>query len=89
MEFFAIGEKRRVLTILDYLISKGVQISAKIQGSDEQFSTKVVKLKRDDGPSSLIIEKLYPESGNSLIQSCPDVQFSFEMSGSRCVIATK
>ena len=89
MEFFAIGEKRRVLTVLDYLISKGVQISAKIQGSDEEFSTKVVKLKRDDGPSSLIIEKLYPESGNSLIQSRPDVQFSFEMSGSRCVIATK
>jgi len=89
MEFFTIREKRRIITVLDHLISKSVEISAGIQGSDEHFSTKVLKLKRDDGRSSLIIEKLYPEPGNSLIQSSPDVQFSFEMSGSRCAFATR
>jgi len=89
MEFFAAREKKKILTILNYLISKGVEISVEIQGSDEQFSTKVVKLKKDDGRSTLIIEKLYPEPGNSLIQSSPDVLFSFELTGRECAFATK
>ena len=89
MEFFTVREKKRIITVLDHLISKSVEISAGIQGNDEHFSTKVLKLKRDDGRSSLIIEKLYPEPGNSLIQSSPDVQFSFEMSDSRCAFATR
>jgi len=89
MEFFAVREKKKTLTVLNYLISKSVEISVEIQGSDEQFSTKVVKLNREVGRSTLIIEKLYPEPGNSLIQSSPDVQFSFEMSGSWCIFATK
>jgi len=89
MELITIGEKRKILTILDYLISKSVAISVEIQGSDEQFSTKVVRLNTEAGRSLFIIEKLYPESGNSLIQSSPDVQFSFEMSGGWCIFATK
>jgi len=89
MEFFAVREKKKILTIVNYLISKGVQISVEIQGSDEQFSTKVVKLNREAGRSTLIIEKLYPELGNSLIQSSPDVLFSFELSGRECAFATK
>ncbi len=89
MEFFTVREKRKILTILDHLISKSVQISVKIQGSDEQFSTRVVRLKTEAGRSTLIVEKLYPEPGNSLIQSSPDVLFSFELNGRECAFATK
>ena len=89
MEFFAAREKKKILTIVNYLISKGVQISVEIQGGDEQFSTRVVKLNREPGRSTLIIEKLQPELGNSLIQSSPDVLFSFELSGRKCAFATK
>jgi hypothetical protein len=89
MAFFTIAEREKILTVIDYLISKGVALSVDIQGSDEQFSTKVVRLKGGGKRSRLIIEKLYPESGNSLIQSSPDVVLSFEMGGSRCVFVTK
>jgi len=89
MELFTIKGEGKIVTVLDYLISKGVEISVGIQGSDEHFSTRVVKLRRDAQHTSLIIEKLYPESGNSLIQASPDVEFSFEMSGRWCIFATK
>jgi hypothetical protein len=89
MGFFTEREKGKILTVVEHLISKSVETSVGIQGSDEHFSTKVRKVKTDDGYSSLIIDKLYPETGNSLIQSSPDLQFSFEMSGSRCAFATR
>jgi len=89
MGFFTVKEKQEILTIIDHVISKGVAISVNIQGCDGQFSTRVVKLKRDGGLSSLIIEKLYPEPGNFFIQSYPDVTFSFDMSERKFVFATQ
>lgn len=89
MGLFTITERDKILTIVEHLISEGIEISVDIQGCDEQFSTRVVMLKMDGGGSRLIIEDLYPESGNSLIESYPDVIFAFEMDGSRCVFATK
>ncbi len=89
MGFFTITGREKVLTVVEYLISEGVTVSVDIHGRDQQFSTRIVKLKMDGGHNSLIIEDLYPGSGNSLIESYPDVIFAFEMSGSRCVFATK
>lgn len=88
MSRFLVKEKRKILAILQHLISKRVEIFVEIHGTDERFSTRTVKLKRDGG-DNLIIEKLYPEPGNLLIQSYPDVVFSFELSESECVFATK
>lgn len=88
MSRFLVKEKRKILAILQHLISKRVEIFVEIHGTDERFSTRAVKLKRDGG-DNLIIEKLYPEPGNLLIQSYPDVVFSFELSESECVFATK
>ena len=84
-----IKEEDRILTVINHLISERVEISVDIQGSDKKFTTRLIKLKTDKGLNHLIIEKFYPEAGNSLIQSSPDVVFSFEVGKSKCFFNTK
>lgn len=83
MGIIDIKEEDRILTVINHLISERVEISADIQGSDKKFTTRLIKLKTDKGLNHLIIEKFYPETGNSLIQSSPDVVFSFEVGKSK------
>jgi hypothetical protein len=89
MDQFTIKEKKRTLAIIHYLISEKVEIVVNIKGSDTQFTTKLVKVQKANGHDYLIIEKLYPEVGNSLIQSSPGVLFSFALSGGKGVFPTK
>ena len=89
IDLFTIEEEKKTLTIIHHLISEKVEIVVNIKGSDKQFTTKLVKIQKTNGHGYLIIEKLYPEVGNSLIQSFPDVVFSFALSGSSGVFHTK
>ena len=89
MDFLAVKEKKWILNAIRYLISKRVEILVNIKGSDKQFTTKLLKVQKANGHGHLIIEKLYPEVGNSLIQSSPDVVFSFALSGSTGVFHAK
>ena len=86
MELFNIEEKKKTLTVIHHLISEKVEIIVDIKESDKQFTTKLVKVNKN---GYLIIEKLYPEVGNSLIQSFPNVVFSFALSGGKGVFHTK
>ncbi|MBE9541821.1 MAG: flagellar brake protein [Proteobacteria bacterium] len=89
MDLFTVEEEKKTLTIIHHLISEKVEILVNIKGSDKQFTTKLVKVQKANGHGYLIIEKLYPEVGNSIIQSSPDVVFSFALSGSTGVFHTK
>ena len=89
MNLSAIEEEKKTLAIIHHLISKKVEILVNIKGSDKQFTTKLLKVQKANGHGHLIIEKLYPEVGNSLIQSSPDVVFSFALSGSTGVFHAK
>jgi len=86
MELFNIEEKKKTLTVIHHLISEKVEIIVDIKESDKQFTTKLVKVNKN---GYLIVEKLYPEVGNSLIQSFPNVVFSFALSGGKGVFHTK
>ena len=86
MELFNIEEKKKTLTVIHHLISEKVEIIVDIKGNDKQFATKLVKVNKN---GYLIVEKLYPEVGNSLIQSFPNVVFSFALSGGKGVFHTK
>ncbi len=88
MEFINIKEKSRIRTIIHHLISKRSDISVKIKDSDEIFSTKLIKLDEQGGLDRIIIEKLYPDHGNTIIQSSPEAMFSFDLSGSWCRFTT-
>jgi len=89
MDLSAIEEEKKTLAIIHHLISEKVEILVNIKGSDKQFTTKLLKVQKANGHGHLIIEKLYPEVGNSLIQSSPDVVFSFALSGSTGVFHAK
>jgi len=86
MELFNIEEKKKTLTVIHHLISEKVEILVDIKESDKQFTTKLVKVNKN---GYLIVEKLYPEVGNSIIQSFPNVVFSFALSGGKGVFHTK
>jgi len=86
MELFNIEEKKKTLTVIHHLISEKVEIIVDIKESDKQFTTKLVKVNKN---GYLIVEKLYPEVGNSLIQSFPNVVFSFALSRGKGVFHTK
>ena len=89
MGLFETKETKDILAIINHLISKNVEISAEIKGSDEPFRTKVVKLKGESEARKLIIEKFYPDTGNSLVQASPEVNFSFEAGERRCFFTTQ
>jgi len=86
MDLFSIEEEKKTLAIIHHLISKKIEIVVTIKGNDKEFTTKLVKVNKN---GYLIIEKLYPEVGNSLIQSFPNVVFSFALSGGKGVFHTK
>lgn len=89
MELFETKDTKNILAIINHLISKNVEISAEIKGSDERFRTKVVRLKGESEVRKLIIEKFYPETGSTLVQASPEVNFSFEVGERRCFFTTQ
>jgi hypothetical protein len=89
MEFFTIKEKDKIITIVKYMISEGMEVAVEIQGANERFVTKAIAIKEFLEGERLILEKLYPEEGNSLIQSAPEVVFSFDVKGRSAAFATR
>jgi hypothetical protein len=91
MEFFTIQDRDKILSLIKYLISGGVEIAVEIQEVEERFSTKATAIKEEEGSEAtrLIVEKLYPEEGNSIIHSLPEVVFSSEVGERSCVFATR
>lgn len=89
MKFFIIKEKEKIITIVKYLISEGVEVGVEIQGTDENFATRAIAIKEFLEADRLIVEKLHPEEGNSLIQSAPEVVFSFDLKGRSATFATR
>jgi len=89
MEFFTIQEKGEIITVVKYMLSEGMEVAVEIQGTDERFATRAIALKEFLEGDRLIMEKLYPEEGNSLIQDAPEVAFSFDVKGRLATFATK
>ena len=89
MDYFTIQEKDKIITIVRYLVSEGMEIEVEIQGTDEMFITRAIAIEEFPEGDRVIMEKLHPEEGNSLIQSAPDVVASFDIKGRSAVFATK
>jgi len=89
MEFFTIREKAKIITIVKYMISESMEVAVEIQGTDERFATRAIAIEEFLEGGRLVVEKLYPEEGNSLIQSAPDLVFSFDVKGRTASFAAK
>lgn len=90
MGWQVLDNKEKIREIIDHLISKKVSVSIRFNEEKETFTSKLLRFKHGDiaskigkGPE-LVIEKLVPERGNSLIQSLPRVILGFLVNKSNC-----
>ncbi len=82
MDWSLNSNKQQIGKIVELLILKKTEIGVRIKGHEKPFKSKLIKLdsKNVESPSKapkklsvLIMEKLFPEQGNSLIESSPDI----------------
>jgi len=71
------------MQIFQQLISDKIEIKVQLKGDRTAFASKIIKINKENTSSTiksepeLIIEKLVPEKGNALIQSCSKVALAF------------
>ena len=90
MVWQTLKNKQKIVQIFRNLLSEKKEIRFRIQGEKTEFTSRVIKLNRDNVSSaigkmsSFIIEKLRPEKGNALIQSDLDVTLEFSVVNRSC-----
>lgn len=78
------------MRVIDQVISKRIEIKIRITGEKTLFASKIIKINHGSISSEierraeLIIEKLFPEKGNSLIRSVPEVAVEFPINENLC-----
>jgi hypothetical protein len=89
--------KEKILRIITHLVSSGTEITIKIDGEKTAYKTKLIKT-NNGGASShiernteLIIEKMLPAKGNTMIQSVSEVlvEFLIQNHTCRCTVGYK
>lgn len=82
MDWFVNVNKQQIAKIIELLILKKTEIKVRIKGEKNPFRSTFIKLGSRPGESdsktpekqpALIMEKVFPEKGNGLIESSPDV----------------
>lgn len=94
MAWLTLDNNRKILRVIEHLISKRIEIKIRLKGEKTIFSSRFIKVNHESiSPETerrpqLIIERLFPEKGNSLIQSLPEVavEFSFNQNRCRCTL---
>lgn len=90
MERIKVEDKREIKGMIDDLIENRRPIHVTIEGEEDPFISKIIHITQEDMFADLdeqpdmIIEKLSPEKGNSLIQSCSKVDLAFSINDSPC-----
>jgi len=84
MEGNSIDNRRKIISIIEELILNKIEIKVRIKGQKDPFISRFIKLaagsdkgkggRSPEKETGLIMEKLDPAEGNSLIQSSPDVE---------------
>jgi hypothetical protein len=88
MAWLTLDNKRKIMRVIAHLISKGIEIRIRLKGEKTIFASRFInighgRISLERGPE-LIIEKLFPEKGNSLIQSLPEVAVEFSINQNLC-----
>ena len=85
MSWKLLDDRKKILGIFDRLVSEKKELKIRVKGEQKFFSTKFIKINRSDISSGigkspeLVIEKLIPENGNSIIQSSPEIACEFSI----------
>lgn len=84
-----VRDRRKIQEILERLVSKNMELKVLIDEEDVRFMSRAVRLNPEEISSlgsepELIIEKLFPEIGNSLIQSSSQLTLEFTIKEHFC-----
>jgi hypothetical protein len=88
MGLYLLESRRKILEIINLIISKKVEIKVSIQGESTPFTSSLIHYSSPTGEdlnssavimrAELIMQKLKPDQGNTLIQSSSDIQVECE-----------
>jgi len=90
MSWLTLDNKQKILQIINYLIFERTEIKILIKEEKSLFSSRIIKMNQEDPLSGIeetpqiIIDKLFPEKGNALIQTVPHVTVRFIIKGNIC-----
>ena len=79
------SNKPKITQMFRLLISEKSEVKVLMEGEDADFTTRIIAITQDDPTSQIgkqpviIIEKLMPDSGNSLIQSATGINLEFQI----------
>jgi hypothetical protein len=84
-----VKDKRKIQEILERMVSKNMELKVLIDEEDVRFMSRAMRLNPEEISSlgsepELIIEKLFPEMGNNLIQSSSEVTLEFTIKEHFC-----
>jgi hypothetical protein len=84
-----IKDRRKIQEIFERLVSKNMELKVLMDDENVRFMSRAVRLNPEEISSlgsepELIIEKLFPEIGNSLIQSSSQVMLEFTIKEHFC-----
>jgi hypothetical protein len=90
MAWLTLDDNRKIRWVIDQVISRRIEIRIWVQGEKTLFTSKIIETNHGSISSEierrpeLIIEKLFPEKGNSLIRSLPEVAVEFFINQNLC-----
>lgn len=94
MRWHKLKNKGKIIPIIEYLISQEREIKVRIEGEETKYFSRILKIMQGfdredisiplDKTPELIMEKLAPEEGNTLIQRFPVVDLEFSINNFLC-----
>jgi len=85
-----VKDKRKIQEVFERLVSKNMELKVLVDAQSARFITRAIRLNPEEVSSlgsepELIIEKLFPESGNELIQSSSEITLEFTIREHFCL----
>jgi hypothetical protein len=83
MTWNAVVERSKIVEMIEDLVADHAELKVFIPGNQEGFTSCVLKFDRQKALSrskrgpAFIIEKVFPDRGNSLLQACPELFLEF------------
>jgi hypothetical protein len=90
MAWLTLDDNRKIMGVIDQVISQRIEIRIRVTGEKTLFTSKIIKINHGSISSEmerrpqLIIERLFPEKGNSLMGSLPEVAVEFSLNQTLC-----
>jgi len=92
--WYVLNDGLKIKNVIGKLLSRKTEITIKIKNDRDLYTSKVIKIDHEDGSSEsgtgsqIIIDKVMPDVGNSIIQSLPEVtlEFPFDRNQCRCSV---